>query len=117
METVEYHRFVEFCDACREFCYIGLCYGAPGIGKTLSALRYSRAEMILKAHREPAESRDQLPINTVLYTTEVVNTPARVQFEIRTTRERLKEVALRPIHREATDTLDAIRVRDDARRA
>jgi hypothetical protein len=83
VETVEYHRFVEFCDACREFRYIGLCYGAPGIGKTLSALRYSRAEMILKAHREPAESRDQLPIDTVLYTTEVVNTPARVQFEIR----------------------------------
>jgi hypothetical protein len=44
----------------------------------------------------------------VLYTTEVVNTPARVQFEIRTTRERLKEVALRPIHQEAADTLDAI---------
>jgi hypothetical protein len=96
---------------------IGLCYGAPGIGKTLSALRYSRAEMILKAHREPAESRDQLPIDTVLYTTEIVNTPARVQFEIRTTRERLKEVALRPIHQEATDTLDAIRLRDQARRA
>lgn len=117
VETVEYLRFVEFCDACREFRYIGLCYGAPGIGKTLSALKYSRAEMILKVHREPAESRDQLPIDTVLYTTEVVNTPARVQFDIRTTRERLKEVALRPIQREATDTLEAIRLRDKAHRA
>lgn len=117
VETVEYHRFVEFCDACREFRYIGLCYGAPGIGKTLSALKYSRAEMILKVHRESAESRDQLPIDTVLYTTEVVNTPARVQSDIRTTRERLKEVALRPIHREATDTLEAIRLRDKAHRA
>ena len=99
METVEYHRFVEFCDACREFRYIGLCYGAPGIGRTLSALRCSRVEMILKAHRKPAESRDQLPIDTVLYTTEVVNTPARVHSDIRTTRERLKDVALRPINR------------------
>lgn len=96
METVEYHRFVEFCDACREFRYIGLCYGAPGIGKTLSALRYSRAEMILKVHRQPAESRDQLPIDTVLYTTEVVNTPARVQSDIRTTRERLRRWLFAP---------------------
>jgi len=53
----------------------------------------------------------------VLYTTEVVNTPARVQSEIRTTRERLKEVALRPIREEASDTPDAIRVRDAAKRA
>jgi DNA transposition AAA+ family ATPase len=116
VETLEYLRFVEFCDACREFRYIGLCYGAPGIGKTLSALKYSRAEMILKVHREPAESRDQLPIDTVLYTTEVVNTPARVQFDIRSTRERLQEVALRPIRKAATDTLDAIRLKDQARR-
>ena len=116
METIEYRRFVEFCDACREFRYIGLCYGVPGIGKTLSARRYSRADKIVRRDRWTIEASDQQPINTVLYTTTVINTPSRIELDTRRTREKIMEVALRPIRRQATDALAAIRLRDEAHR-
>jgi DNA transposition AAA+ family ATPase len=116
VETIEHRRFVEFCDACRQFRYIGLCYGSPGIGKTLSALRYSRADMIHKRDRWTTVSRDDLPIDTVFYTASVVNSPSRIESEINRSRESLMEIALRPIRRAATETLDAIRIKDEARR-
>jgi hypothetical protein len=116
IETVEYDRFIEFCDTCRRCRYICLCYGPPGVGKTLSAFRYSRREMIVSFDRWTSTSRDQLPINTILYTTSVTNTPSRVEADIGMARERLMGIAMNPIRLEAKEVLDAIRLRDEARR-
>lgn len=86
-ETLEYSRFIEFCNACRQYRYIGLCFGAPGIGKTLSA-QYSRRDEISGLSPWTVVSMDP-PLDTVLYTPPVVNTPGRIDTDLRKARETL----------------------------
>jgi DNA transposition AAA+ family ATPase len=84
--TKEYKRFKEFCDACKEYKYIGLCYGPPGVGKTLSAGHYSGWNLIEEYHRSDDSYRrptKQVPYelrehSTIFYTAEVANSPSRV---------------------------------------
>src|ERR1700761_8912638 len=80
--TSEYRRFAEFCDACRQYRYIGLCYGPPGVGKTLSARRFAdwdRFEALPSVWRaEDRELAAFVDADTVFYTLEVVNGPRAV---------------------------------------
>src|SRR2546425_13280797 len=78
--TKEYRRFAEFCDACRRSRYIGLCYGPPGVGKTLSARHYAQWDLVQAeqwasgyAQRPPCPAIRQC--HTVFYTPPVVNSP------------------------------------------
>jgi DNA transposition AAA+ family ATPase len=116
VDTSEHRRFVEFCDACRKYRYIGLCYGPPGVGKTLSARQYSRIDAF--AAIDPwLDPPPELPgPDTVFYTTEVINTPARIATDLLKARSRLTAIAVWPIEQEERIALEEIRVRDEARR-
>jgi len=87
--TKERRRFAEFADACRRERYIGVCYGPPGVGKTLSARHHAAWDQL-----EPWLERRHLPrseepapdaldsARTALYTPSVAVTPRRVHDDV-----------------------------------
>lgn len=90
IETKEYRRFAEFCDACRRQRYIGLCYGVPGVGKTLSAWHYARWDVLgplLEDRRflvEPPVHPDLVvDCRAVVYTPSMTTTPKRLDEDLR----------------------------------
>lgn len=75
IETKEYKRFAEFCDACIKYKYIGICYGLPGVGKTLSSRYYANWDSIekqiaYKTANEIGQDADEkiLEARTIFYT-------------------------------------------------
>jgi len=101
--TREYKRFAEFCDACRRYRYIGLCYGPPGVGKTLSARHYARWDKVesYQSFKTSAALLDEvLGCDTVFYTPNVLNGPSRIAQEIARLRLRLLAIARGALYRE-----------------
>jgi hypothetical protein len=82
----------------------------------LSAKRYSRADQIVSRDRWTSEVKDEVPIDTLLYTTSVVNTPSGVRNDISMARERVMSIVLNPIQQEALVVLEEIRLKDEKRR-
>ena len=117
METLGHRRFTEFCDACRRYAYIGLCFGAPGVGKTLSARSYSRWDKFKQSSCWGAESFELPPLDTIFYTPSVINTPGNITTELDRFRRTLWDLARRPLRLEQEKKLEAIQRRDDAHRA
>ena len=85
--TKQHRRFVEFADAVRRHRYIGACYGAPGLGKTLSARTYAAADdwerwAINRYHRDTSLPAALVASRTLLYTPPVTITARRLLLEI-----------------------------------
>jgi len=93
VETIQHRRFTEFCDACRRYRYIGLCYGPPGVGKTLSARNYSRWDKVKQSNRWGSGPTEHPMLDTVFYTPDVVNVPGSISSGIRHFRDTLRDLA------------------------
>lgn len=93
--TKEYRRFAEFCDACRRYRYIGLCYGPPGVGKTLSARYYAGWDRVEPALELTWPYQPPPPeiceCRTLFYTPPVANTPGQIARQIHSLQFRLRQ--------------------------
>ncbi len=96
--TGEHKRFTEFCDACRRYKYVGICYGLPGIGKTLSARHYAMWDSIEPNLDKPLLASPIPTLNeaqnlTLFYTAPVIASPSRIEKELNYTHVNLATMA------------------------
>jgi DNA transposition AAA+ family ATPase len=112
IETKQHRRFQEFCDACRRYQYIGLCYGPPGVGKTLSARHYANWDTV-ERYRPDAPggtvTLEQVKGSAVVFYTPpvVVTSPGRLPNDIERLRGKLRDFCLEEIRREEQPRLES----------
>src|SRR5271170_4005631 len=115
IETKEYRRFAEFCQATKQSNYIGLCYGPPGIGKTKSAKQYSNwtfqetyLEYGMQKFLAPTEVRNY---DTLFFTPPVVHTARDLRNGLSSLR---KWLSIFIIHSYTAEELQQATLKDDA---
>jgi DNA transposition AAA+ family ATPase len=115
--TSEHERFEEFCAACQRDRYIGLCFGSPGIGKTVSARQVSRAadfEALRDSASDHLEQLDELRgLTSLLYTPDVINGPRTVTDDILVLQRRL--LSVEQMSRSSPSRGDAYKLPEGAR--
>lgn len=82
IETSQYRRFVEVCTLCRQQHFIGVCYGAAGVGKTRSALRFTQWDQVEQQLRGEVRGGVKGEGKIAFYTPEATMSPKKLEQEL-----------------------------------
>lgn len=113
-ETTEYVRFVQACENCRTYRYLGVCLGNAGVGKTHAACYYSQWDRMLPfvSLERGAVVSPSCPLpETAYYATKAGITPKRLEQDLTLLLLRLQTIAdsVRKFRQEEEPYPDAIR--------
>jgi len=115
VETKQYKFFTEFCNACRKNRYIGLCYGPPGVGKTLSARHYANWDKVRSYNiylpRCAFTLKQIAGSDVIFHTAQVVNSALRVSKEISEHRKHLQSLVREDFADKRQPMLDETKLR------
>jgi len=115
VETLQYQRFRAFCDECRRFRCIGLCYGQSGVGKTLSGNHSANWDKVSSYQRYWSAGgvrlSEVLGSKVVFYTLTVKNTPAKLADDLSTLRGKLRGFLIEDLYRRENARLEELDLR------
>jgi DNA transposition AAA+ family ATPase len=84
VQTKEYRRFVQVCEASRRYRYIVVCVGDRGVGKTRAAREYAQwevFELLLSVHGVTFSAEGPMP-RTAFYTPKPTATPKSIEQDL-----------------------------------
>lgn len=82
IETSQYQRFAEVCESCRRHCFIGVCYGEAGVGKTRSAERFTQWNQVEQQLRGQVAGGLKGEGKVAFYTPEATMSPKKLEQDL-----------------------------------
>ncbi len=102
LESVSHFNFVELATVCRDDKKIGLCFGKPGIGKTLSAKKFCNWPTIeanlTSRNGVPVEPATMMLCDSVYYLPSVTVSAPRLRSELNLLKNKFEDAFLRAVN-------------------
>lgn len=102
LESVSHFNFVELATVCREERKIGLCFGKPGIGKTLSAKKFCNWQVVeatlASKNGVPLEPETMMLCDSAYYLPSITVSAPRLKNELSLLKNKFDDAFLRAVN-------------------